>query len=71
VVEAEERCAMSDRLPLDVLTSAQLFERAAGYAKQAKAATTTATRNALHLLALRYAVKAGLLAIDEAETTQH
>jgi hypothetical protein len=62
---------MPDQLPLAALTSAQLFERAAGYAEQARTATTTETRNALHMLALRYAVKAGLLRIEEAEVTQH
>ena len=62
---------MPDRSPLAALTSAQLFEHAIAFTEQARTATTTETRNALHVLALRCAVKAGLLAIDEAEETRH
>ena len=52
------------------LTTAQLFERAAGYGDRAKTARTVDAQDALDLLALRYAVLTAQREFEEQRATR-
>jgi hypothetical protein len=61
---------VADWPPLSRLTTAQLFERAAGYANMAKTARTVDAQDALDLLALRYAVLTVQREVEEQRATR-
>lgn len=62
--------AVADWPPLSGLTTAQLFERAAGYADRAKTARIVDLQDAPDLLALRYAVLTAQREVEEQKATR-
>ena len=62
--------AVADWPPLTGLTTAQLFERAAGYADRAKTARIVDLQDAPDLLALRYAVLTAQREVEEQKATR-
>jgi hypothetical protein len=61
---------VTDWSPLDGLSAAHLFDHAAGYAAMARTARTVDVRDALDLLALRYAVLTAQHEVEEQRVTR-